>query len=261
MATFNGSSKEFNDFIGPLARNIVCNLSRKIKEKTTCRHDGCKKRKPLEAAHLKGKGRIEIIASILAPFEIEDDFFEIDLELFKSEFKDAHTPIENVILPMCKEHHLEYDREENIKPEYPIILDEFENEDGNTFYTSDDLEKFEEEDNKDLYTSIKKIGYSTIKDKIRNIYNINKSQISFSRISQSNNLWNFDVKKKKFKKDFYFVFYNDKSKSYKIALFKANTIDLNKFSEKDKYTIRFFVDEALKDRCSFDFNPYLLDIR
>ncbi|MGV8814569.1 MAG: hypothetical protein ACOH2D_10730 [Gelidibacter sp.] len=259
MATFEGSLKEFNDFVGPVARNIVCNLSRKHKQKTTCRHEGCNKRKPLEAAHIKGKERPVIIGEILKSFQKDDDLFLVDLNIFKAEFIKAHTPIEDVILPMCKEHHMEYDKKEQIDSEYPIILDEFETEDGDRSYTEEELTILEKKDFELLNKTIQKSLLNTVKDEVSGKYGINKSQIAFSRISESNGLWNFDINKQKFEKDFAFIFYNQITKKFNVGLIKGNTLVVNNFSEKNDDVIRFFVNEDLKDRSGFDFNKYLVE--
>ena len=118
MAEFTGTLKEFTDFIGPITRNLVCNMARKHKKHTTCRHEGCNKRKPLEAAHIKGKERITIIANILSDYQLDNkNLYKVDLKEFKNKFIEAHTPIDEVIIPLCKEHHVLYDKENEIEKE------------------------------------------------------------------------------------------------------------------------------------------------
>lgn len=181
----------------------------------------------------------------------------VNLDKFKTEFIEAHIPIEDVILPMCKQHHLEYDKKENIAPEYPIILDEFETEEGDISYSEEELAELENNDFELLNSTIKNLDYSSIKNEVCEKYGISKSQVAFSKISVSNNLWNFDVNKQKFVKDFAFVFYNQATKKFKVGLINADALDLDNFSEKNIDTIRFFVDEDFKDRSGFDFNMYL----
>ena len=254
MAVFKGTLREFNDYVGPLARNIVANMARKLKAHTTCREVGCNKRKPLEAAHIRGKERPTIIAAILSDYKIDKDLYEVDLEEFKSKFIAQHQPIEDVILPMCKEHHLAYDKKHKIESEFPVVIDEFVNEEGQNAYTEVDLENLSSLEFKSLENAINKLSISDIKDKISKELNIAKQQISVSNISESNGLWNFDINKSKFANDFAFVFYNQETQTYKVSIFKSNTLELSHFGEKnDGQVVRFFVDANYQDRSGFRF--------
>ncbi|MGV4413717.1 hypothetical protein [Chryseobacterium sp. T1] len=254
MAVFKGTLREFNDYVGPLARNIVANMARKLKVHTTCREVGCNKRKPLEAAHIKGKDRPTIIATILSDYKIDNDLYEVDLEEFKSKFIAEHQPIEDVILPMCKEHHLAYDKNYEIESELPVVIDELVDEEGHK-YTEVDLENLSSLEFKSLENVInKQLGISVIKDKVSEKLNLAKQQISVSNVSDSNGLWNFDVNKSKFAKDFAFVFYNQKTQNYGASFFKGNSLELSSFGKKnDGQVIRFFVDTNYKDRSGFKF--------
>lgn len=258
MAIFEGSSAGFNEFIGPVARNIVCNMSRKYKKNTTCRHEGCNKRKPLEAAHIKGKERPIIIAGILECFQKDDqeDWFVVDLIEFKSLFIAAHQPIEDVILPMCKEHHLAYDKLQNIQSEYPILLNEFVTEEGEELYSEEELATLEANDSLLLKETVLNANVNSIKLELQAKYNLKKSQIAYARISDANGLWNFDVSKKKFLNDFFFVFYDQNNKQYKVAFLKANSLNTERFPEKNPEAIRFFVDKEFMDRSGFNFRAY-----
>jgi len=252
MAKFTGNIDDFQRYIGPLTRNIVSNLSRKHKKHTTCSYEGCNKRKPLEAAHLKGRERPSIIAEILKEYQIDNDYYEIDLKEFESKFIEAHNPINEVIQPMCKKHHLEYDNKNNINKEYPILLNEFNDDDDSTSYSIDELIELENKEADDIKNEIKS------KDEIISNFNLNKKQTSFSKVSESNGNWNFDVDKKKFSNDFYFIFLS--SDKFNIAKIRANSLDLNKFlSKNNTQMVRFIVSEDFEDRHSgFNFKPYLL---
>jgi hypothetical protein len=258
MATFEGNFKDFVNFIGPMSRNIVCNLARKHKTHTSCSHPaGCNKRTNLEAAHVHGKGRVEIMAKILESFQKGENLFKVDLEKFKEEFKNAHYPIEDVILPMCKKHHLEYDSIKKIKTEIPVLLNEFETEkEGKEIYSEEELSVFEHNEQELINESI---NLTSIKNKVADKLKIDKSQIAFSRISETKNEWNFDVPKVKFTKDFYFVFYNQKEETYKVAMIKANSINMKSFPEKNKDVIRFFVNLEFIDKTGFNFGQFLVD--
>lgn len=252
MAKFTGNIYDFQRFIGPLTRNIVSNLSRKYKKHTTCSHEECNKRKPLEAAHLKGRERPSIIAEILKEYQIDNDYYEIDLKEFENKFIEAHNPIDEVIQPMCKKHHLEYDSKNNINKEYPILLNEFNDEEDSTDYSIDELIELENKEVDDIKNEIKS------KEEIISNFNLNKKQTSFSKVSESNGNWNFDVDKKKFSNDFYFIFLS--SDKFNVAKIGANSLDLNKFlSKNNTQMVRFIVSEDFEDRHSgFNFKPYLL---
>ena len=254
MATFIGTLKEFNDFFGPVARNIVCNLSRNLKKHTTCRHEGCNKRKPLEAAHIKGKDRPSIIANILSDYKVSHDKYEVDLHEFKSKFVEVHTPIDDIILPMCKEHHLAYDKKHKINSEIPTILNEFEDEVSESTYTDDELKELAEKEFIALEKAVEKNSISEIKEKVSRDLSLPKSQITISNISTSNGLWNFDVSKSKFSRDFAFVFVDTKDGSYKVSILRPNSLDLEQFGQKeDNNVARFFVDKNYKDRSGYQF--------
>ncbi|MFV0145698.1 hypothetical protein OBJ68_09650 [Empedobacter falsenii] len=255
MAVFKGTLKEFNDYVGPLARNIVANMARKLKAHTTCREEGCNKRKPLEAAHIQGKDRPTIIANILSDYKIDHDLFEVDLDEFKSKFIAHHQPIEDVILPLCKEHHLAYDKKHKIESELPVVIDELVNEEGQDTYTEVELENLSSLEFHSLEKAVEKNSISDIKEKVSQELNFPKSQITISNISSANGLWNFDVSKNKFSKDFAFVFVNTKKGSYKISILRANTLNLDQFGQKeDNKVARFFVDANYQDRSGFKFN-------
>lgn len=256
MAQFEGTLQEFIDFIGPMTRNTVSNLSRKFKKNTTCRHEGCNKRKPLEAAHVKGKERPKIIADLLANYREDNDLYIVDLAAFKNDFITAHTPIEDVILPMCKEHHLAYDKIQKIDVEYPIMLDQFDTEDGIEIYTEKELEQLEDEEVKNIENAIGESLVSTIKLEVKERYGIENKQIAFSKVSEANGLWNFDVNKSKFNHKFYFVFYNQVTENYKVAIVQPNTFDLKILPEKNKNAVRFLVDEKYVDKSGIDFKMY-----
>lgn len=258
MATFKGNLEEFVKYIGPLSRNIVCNLSRKYKKHKTCQHEGCNKTKPLEAAHIKGNERPKIIADILIDFQMEDNLFIIDLEAFQSKFIDAHTPIGDAIILLCRQHHLEYDRVNNIPSEYPVIVDQFEDENGIEQYSVEEMMKLENVEIAAIGNNLIGAPISQIKEEVSKRFSINKSQICFARVS-TNGLWNFDVKIHRFTNELYFVFYNQNKQSYAVAQIGANSMDITNLPLKDADTIRLFIDSEYNDRSAFSFREYILN--
>lgn len=109
MATFIGTEKEFSTLIGPRMRNKVQSLTKDAKRATgnVCQHCG-KKMPELDAAHVHGRERKEIIHSVLEKYR-DGDTYSVDLQRFEQEFVDAHYPIEKTFLFLCKECHSKYD--------------------------------------------------------------------------------------------------------------------------------------------------------
>lgn len=109
MATFIGTEKEFNDYIGPRVRNKIQTLTKKTKTKrgNVCQHCG-KKVKELDAAHIHGRERKTIINELLQPYRSED-IYKVNLASFERSLMEAHQPVEKVFLFLCQECHVAYD--------------------------------------------------------------------------------------------------------------------------------------------------------
>jgi len=107
MASFVGTFKEFKRYIGPQFRNLVQQITRKHKATiAACEH--CGGSEILEAAHVRGRDRNEIIEFILEEFTT-NGIATIDLTLAEERFKEEHNPIEKCILVLCHSCHRQYD--------------------------------------------------------------------------------------------------------------------------------------------------------
>jgi hypothetical protein len=107
MATFTGTREEFNRYIGPRLKNVVNYMTKKHKETVAaCEH--CGSAGPLEAAHVAGRERAEIIDLLLGE-NSPGDQLEVDLQEFEDAFKFEHEPIEKSILALCRPCHQKYD--------------------------------------------------------------------------------------------------------------------------------------------------------
>ncbi len=105
---FIGSFEDFNKFLSGYARNKVQSITNRYKKKIgNCEHCG-KRGVQLDAAHIHGKERKIIIESILKGYK-KVEYFQVDLNKFENQFIDAHHPIEDVILILCKPCHIKYD--------------------------------------------------------------------------------------------------------------------------------------------------------
>lgn len=109
MAIFEGTLKEFNYYVGPFARNIIQQLTKKSKKGKCC--EMCKKTDvELQAAHIHGEERVQVIEKILNDFyKCNNGNYKVDLEEFLEKFKQFHLPIENHFKFLCEPCHQKYD--------------------------------------------------------------------------------------------------------------------------------------------------------
>ncbi|MGO4819704.1 hypothetical protein [Flavobacterium sp. W22_SRS_FP1] len=105
---FIGSKKEFNKYFSGYGRNLVQTITKSHKKSIgKCEHCGTSDHQ-LEAAHVKGNDRKDIIDRIISKFE-SNGIIEISLHFFEQEFIVAHNPIKETIKILCKSCHREYD--------------------------------------------------------------------------------------------------------------------------------------------------------
>lgn len=109
MAIFEGSLKEFNYYIGPIARNIIQQITKGLKKGKCC--EICHRDDvELQAAHVHGEERIQIIEFLLKKnYKISDDLYRVNLKDFVEKFKQYHYPIEKHFLFLCDPCHKTYD--------------------------------------------------------------------------------------------------------------------------------------------------------
>lgn len=264
MAYFEGTLDEIYTFLGPRTSDIVTQLARshrknKYGNRISCGEeleDGkkCKKYKGLHAAHKKGRERKILIQEILEEFGVKntDSTYRIDLNLFEEEFKNKHENFHKVIKFMCPKHHKNYDSKDN---SILLITDE-ELDELIEFTDTLDQENLSINIVKDL---LKSVNPTDLKKEIGRRFNLNPSQISFSNISKESQKWNFDIDEEKFNDDFIFIFIDKNKESYKLALIKANTLDLSIFPIKGFDKKRFVVEQNYIDKTGFDFNQFIIN--
>lgn len=119
MSRFIGDFKEFNSYVGPKLRNTVQTATRKFKnEKGGCEYcntsieDLTANGVQLEAAHKHEFGtRPDKIREILENnHKIGENEYDVNLENFLTEFKDAHEDTDKIFLALCHDCHIEYDK-------------------------------------------------------------------------------------------------------------------------------------------------------
>lgn len=132
MARFTGTLSEFTTFIGPWVRNQVQYITKKEKAKHSRTCASCGQRGiELEAAHIHGNGRKNIITTVLEPYTDSSGHIDCDLADIKSQIVAAHHPIEKAFLFLCRKCHQSYDRTGTLggtgtpstAPQLPITLD------------------------------------------------------------------------------------------------------------------------------------------
>lgn len=111
-ALYEGSKDNFNKYLGGYCRNLVQKITRTYKNEIGCCEHCGERQKQLDAAHVQGKERKEIVESIISKYELNGRI-SINLEVFEKEFIRAHQPINEVIKILCKKCHLEYDNKYN----------------------------------------------------------------------------------------------------------------------------------------------------
>ena len=115
MPTFTGTNQEFKRYIGPRLRNFVQIITKKHRATIgACEH--CGRGENLEAAHIKGRDRNQIIDLLLSAVSAESEL-TVDLQAFERAFKIEHEPVEKAILILCRQCHKTYDSE--VSPELP----------------------------------------------------------------------------------------------------------------------------------------------
>jgi len=107
MASFIGTKQEFRRYIGPRLPNLVQQMTKNHRiSLATCCH--CGSSGELEAAHVRGRDRNQIIDSVLERFT-HNDIVTLNIAVFEVSFKAEHHPLENSILILCRSCHKRYD--------------------------------------------------------------------------------------------------------------------------------------------------------
>lgn len=105
MATFTGTEKEFNKFVGPLIRNLVQRKTRgKKRNQVHC--EGCKNQAELQAAHAH-HSRLQIIKKVLARHS-KNGIITCDLEEIVDKIWKEHGSDSFVFL--CESCHKAFDK-------------------------------------------------------------------------------------------------------------------------------------------------------
>lgn len=104
---FTGTYQEFKRYIGPRLRNLVQMITKKHKA-TVAACEYCGASEKLEAAHIHGRDRNQIINLLMAASSPKHAV-TVNLEKFEADFRREHDPVEKAILILCRNCHAKYD--------------------------------------------------------------------------------------------------------------------------------------------------------
>ena len=110
MAKITCNLKEFNSFVGPKVRNNVATITKNFKISLGYKCQHCNEKNELDAAHKHESTRKDIINSVLDKYKTSNGMYYIaDLQKVIEEINDAHLPLENHFIFLCKSCHRQYD--------------------------------------------------------------------------------------------------------------------------------------------------------
>jgi len=110
MAKFEGRLQDFHILVGPKIRNDVQTITKKKKSELNSICQKCNEHAELDAAHIHGRSRKDIISIVLENYKSDDDTYSVsDLHKVLEEIKAEHIPVEKNFLFLCKKCHKEYD--------------------------------------------------------------------------------------------------------------------------------------------------------
>ncbi|MEJ5106652.1 hypothetical protein [Chryseobacterium sp. MYb328] len=201
MAVFEGSFADFEKFIGPATNKIITKLGRELKKsQKTCQNnalgeytnnpDYCGRYKCLDTAHFSHKklDRKSIIRNILNRYFKNGDSYSVNLNTFLNHYEEAHKPLKDNLIMLCRQHHSAYDKKHKVVDEY-VLDNEIDN-------------KIQFNDKK-----ITEIDSGKLKERLVNeIRYLKKGNNNISSISGKEKfIWNFNISKNS-KKGFFIMF-------------------------------------------------------
>lgn len=107
-----GTKDGFKKYFGPYLRNLVKSFTKSSKNcfGNVCEH--CHRETTLEAAHVRGRERPQIIDEVLDEnFKNKDnDYYTVNLLEFEKIFTEKHLPIRKHFYFLCRDCHRAYDQ-------------------------------------------------------------------------------------------------------------------------------------------------------
>ncbi len=112
MAEITCTIEEFHKYIGPRIRNVIQSMTKKRKLELNHICQECNQIRELEAAHIRGNSRKEVIEKILLKkylIDKERRLVKVDLDKSEKEIVLSHKPIDKHFRFLCSKCHTEYD--------------------------------------------------------------------------------------------------------------------------------------------------------
>ena len=122
QTSFIGTKTDFNKYLSGFCRNLVQKITKPYKASIgRCENCGSTDSQ-LDAAHIHGKERKEIISKILEDYQ-DNERYNVNLEEFEMKFIASHQPIKDVIKILCKDCHRQYDSQKpsSQKPKHQTL--------------------------------------------------------------------------------------------------------------------------------------------
>lgn len=223
MARFIGTEDEFNQYIGPRTNKIVTSLGKELRKKQkSCQNhvegiegDKCGKHKLLDAAHFshKNRDRKSIIKEILDKNFSSEDNYDVDLEYFNNLFIEAHYPLEENLVMLCRQHHSQYDKKNKRIVNY-----------------AEDAVEIEEVIDIHVALDFKKNAKEIKKDIISQIEYLSSGDVSIASLSHDS--WNFNISKNSSKG--WLLAFNQYDNSVTILKYDLTAVDVSTLVKKDK---------------------------
>lgn len=110
MAIFRGTLDEFHRFLGPRIRNAIQAKTKKRKRELRACQD-CGEERELEAAHVRGNERKDVILRVLGVSTSTAVVDIQDIASTEAAILRAHEPIEAAFRFLCRGCHVKYDRD------------------------------------------------------------------------------------------------------------------------------------------------------
>jgi hypothetical protein len=234
MAKFEGTFEEFEKFIGPTTNKLVTKLGKELKKSQrscqnhvlgehTSNSEYCGKYKGLDTAHFSHNklDRKSMIKNILNEHFANENSYSVDLNLFLSYYEQAHLPLSDNLIMLCRKHHSAYDKKYKVKAD-DILQNKIDTE----------IEIASEE--------ITKAGIGKLKKKLVNeIGYLKEGKINIASISGKEKFfWNFNISKNN-KKGFLLCL-NQFDKSVTVLKYDFTQLKVGRLKE-DKKTISLIV--------------------
>ena len=110
MARFIGTTKDYENYLGPRIKNKINNITQKVRVSRNKKCEFCSEIGVLESAHIHGKERKTIIRQVLSKYS-NGNYYDIDLAKIEMEILELHKPIESVFYFLCRSCHIKYDNQ------------------------------------------------------------------------------------------------------------------------------------------------------